>query len=314
MLHFAQVEDGRVVQVMAFPDTCLTNEDQPREETVQVHATDPETGEPLFENSFEDELDAEGNPVVLSTTVHATDPETGEHLYEVTRVPVVDGFGGPVLGGDGQPLMRDDREPVMITVVEPRQRLVRTPVVDNRTATVTETVAIEVPTRLELVLHPDMVPLFQPCPAEVAIGWTLDGEDWSPPVRSAGEIANMRLGGLGKAAMRAEELAAPLVAKYPATERETWRLQEGEARAVAAGTLAPGDASFLLALAGGNLNQVEPLAETIIVKADHFAAVSAGLIRARKAAEAAIADADTPDEIDAAIASAFAPVATLLAG
>lgn len=132
-----------------------------------------------------------------------------------------------------------------------------------------------------------------------------------PALRTA-QMAAMRARGVMRAAERADELARPIIRKYSSAERETWRMQEDQARAVIAGTLAPADAAFLMTLADDDSAAVAQMSHAIVAKANQFAAISAMLIRARKAAEAKIATADTQDAIDAAIDGAFAQVAAVL--
>lgn len=83
-------------------------------------------------------------------------------------------------------------------------------------------------------------------------------------------------------------MVARFKAGYLDDEPDTWPIQEAQARAVVAGTLAPSDARFLMKLTKGVYQAVTPLAERIVVKADFLEDVMAEAIVMRTEMQAII--------------------------
>jgi len=226
--------------------------------------------------------------VVGRITFPAKGPKTGmvqDGTKDETR---------PVLDEDGKAVIDPETQ-------EPKVETIAVPVMVEAVT--------DQPLTIADVVHPDVVADYVKCTASVARGWTYDGEKFAKPsatVSDADALAALRDFGLTIAVRRAQAVAEPHTRKYANAERETWRLQEDEARAVIAGDLAPADARFLMLLTDGDADTVQALAAVIIGKADQFAEISAAIIRARKTAEAGIATAKTREEVDAAINAAFA--------
>jgi hypothetical protein len=122
------------------------------------------------------------------------------------------------------------------------------------------------------------------------------------PALRAAAIARIR----GDASRRAIEiigaLSAPIMAQYPPGERESWSTQAVEARAVKAG--APASAApTLVMLAQGRGITLDAMADLVIAASLQFAAVAAAEQALRREAEALLAAATTPEEIETALAA-----------
>jgi hypothetical protein len=153
------------------------------------------------------------------------------------------------------------------------------------------------------------------CPANTQQGWLSDGSKFTPPppqvVDHAGRLARAKGWAVQQIAEAADLATQPILLKYPTAERETWRKQEDEARAVIAGTLNASDAVFLMLLTGGVYQGVRPLAEKVVAKADHFKEVASQVISIRKAATEAVEAAGDNAAVDAALAEARAALEAL---
>lgn len=98
---------------------------------------------------------------------------------------------------------------------------------------------------------------------------------------------------------RADAIIGRFLKSYPYFEEQTFKLQEEEAQAVRAGTMAASDATFLLDLVQGDETRVAAEAERILANATFFRKVSATGIVMRKDAFAAIDAAESQAQIDA---------------
>jgi hypothetical protein len=123
-------------------------------------------------------------------------------------------------------------------------------------------------------------------------------EDIIPP---APPIEMLRAGAVSRAMAIIGGLSRPIRDAYTQAEVDSWPAQAAEARAVAAGG-GPEDAPTLAMIAAARGVTLAQIAASVIANASQFSAIMVAEQGLRRQAEAAIAAATTPTEIDAVLA------------
>lgn len=99
----------------------------------------------------------------------------------------------------------------------------------------------------------------------------------------------------------ADATTARITSHYPAAEVASWPLREIEARELALNPEAP--APWLRAAAAATGQEVQQLAQSVLAKAAGFAQIVAAVEAVRTQADTALAAADTPEAVEAVLAS-----------
>jgi hypothetical protein len=124
-------------------------------------------------------------------------------------------------------------------------------------------------------------------------------------------IAPLRAAALIKAISAADQITGRVTRRYPAAEVTSWPTQDREARAVLAGATAT-EAPLVAALAVAAGVTLTAYAQSIITKSDAYRAILVAVKGLRETAQTAIADADTPAEVETALADILADADVLI--
>ena len=159
---------------------------------------------------------------------------------------------------------------------------------------------------------PDDLPEFMAdwFPAENACpGWQLNGDELVPPraVLTPSQAQSAVL-----AAISAVEEA--LTSGVPLAEKLSWTAKEQAALAVYAGTETEADTALLAGEASITGETVTELAARIIAAAEAYRFAASRLAGIRRAAEKAIAAAETPDALEHVVTQAQAQCAAIIEG
>lgn len=116
-------------------------------------------------------------------------------------------------------------------------------------------------------------------------------------------IGPMKVSAMARVLAMANDLTGRVTRQYPAAEVVSWPTQDAEARAVLAGGTAA-DAPLLAALAAGTGATLQAYATSVLAKSSAYRAILVAAKALRDAAQAGLADADTPAEIEAVVQAA----------